>query len=75
MRETPRKRITVTSSFKGRSMYQLGNRVVAWEKGVTPPAPHNFLSFYKQASGQMFKDDVNGFSSTTIICFMAYEYT
>jgi hypothetical protein len=26
-------------------------------------------SFLQQASGQMFKDDVNGFSSTSVICF------
>jgi hypothetical protein len=34
---------------------------------VRPPAP---ISSYKQASGQIFKDDVNGFSSFLDIYFM-----
>ncbi len=29
--------------------------------------------FYKQASGQLFKDDVNGFSSTSDICLIAIK--
>jgi hypothetical protein len=36
------------------------------EEGVTsPPPPHPFL---QQSSGQICKDDVNGFSSTSDIC-------
>jgi hypothetical protein len=38
--------------------------------GVTPPAP--ILYYSKQSSGQVFKDDVNCFSSTSDICFMSY---
>jgi hypothetical protein len=34
---------------------------------VSPPAP---ISSYKQASGQIFKDDVNGFSSFLDVYFM-----
>jgi hypothetical protein len=35
-------------------------------RGVTPPAPTPFL---QEASGQIYKDDVNGFSSTSDIYF------
>jgi hypothetical protein len=47
-------------------MDQLGNRVVrGGGRGVNPPSPTSFLL---QASGQIFKDDVDGFSSTLDIC-------
>jgi hypothetical protein len=67
MKGTPMWRITVTSSLNELSTDQLGNR-----KGVrsevllsrNPP-----LS--AEASGQKFKDDVNGFSSTSYIYSMA----
>ncbi len=36
---------------------------------VTPPAPY---PFQQQVSGQIFKDDMNGFSSTSDICFMKF---
>jgi hypothetical protein len=48
MKETPRRRITATSSF---------NKI-----STDPnPKPQTFL---QQASGQISKDDVNGFSSS-----------
>jgi hypothetical protein len=58
-----RRRMTVTSSLNEISTDQLGIRVVVREGGVTPPTPMH--SFLQQASGQIFKDDVNGFSSTS----------
>jgi hypothetical protein len=54
MKETPRRRITVTSSLNEISTDQLGNIVV----------------FQQQSSGYIFKDDVNGFSSIWDIFFM-----
>jgi hypothetical protein len=53
--ETPRRRITVTSSLIEVSTNQLENGVVV--RGG-------------QTFGQIFKDDVNGFSSTSDISFM-----
>jgi hypothetical protein len=44
MKETPRRKITVTSSFNEISRDQLGNRVVVREGGVTPPVPTPFYS-------------------------------
>jgi hypothetical protein len=38
--------------------------------GVIPPAN---TSFYKQTSGQIFKDDVNCFFSTSCICLMVIK--
>jgi hypothetical protein len=64
MKETPSRRITVTSSLEELSTNQLGNRVVVRGGGVTV---HPFL---QQASGKIYKDDVNGLSSTSDICFM-----
>ncbi len=46
-----------------------GGRVGVTPSGVRPPPP-----FYQQASGQIFKDDVNGFSSIQNICFMYEKY-
>jgi hypothetical protein len=52
---------------------QLGNRVVV--RGEVPgrsfstPPPHPFL---QQASGGIFEDVMNGFSSTADICCMVY---
>jgi hypothetical protein len=40
------------------------------EGGIAPPAPHPFM---QKASGQIFKDDVNGFSSTSDDCCMPYS--
>jgi hypothetical protein len=41
--------------------------VVVGGGGGNSVNPHNFL---KQASGQIFKDDENGMSSTADICFL-----
>jgi hypothetical protein len=58
--------IGYTSSLNGTSTVQLGNRLVA--RGVRRYSVSYSLT--EQASGQIFKDDVNGFSSTSDICFM-----
>ncbi len=65
MKETPRRRITVTSSLNKISTNQPGNTVGGGEvrRGLTSPALHPFL---KQPSRQIFKDDVNGFPSTSL---------
>ncbi len=68
MKETPR-RITATSSSNEISTDQLGNRVLVKGIGVTPPA---HTPFYKRFLGQIFKDDVNGFSSLDI-CFIEFS--
>jgi hypothetical protein len=44
MRETPRRKITVTSSFNEISTDQLGYRVVVKGGGVTLPVPTPFCS-------------------------------
>ena len=56
------RRITVLSSLDEIFMYQLGIMV-----GVILRPPYSFL---QQASGQIFKDDVNGFPSISDICFL-----
>jgi hypothetical protein len=68
MKEISRRRITVTSSFK-KYMYtdQLGTPESLSGGNVLLRPPHFFL---QQASGQTFKDDVNGFSSTSFIYFL-----
>jgi hypothetical protein len=43
------------------NVYKFGLSAVVRGGGVTPPGPQHL--FLKQASGQIFKDDVNGFSS------------
>jgi hypothetical protein len=48
---------------------QLGKRVVV-RGGVSPPPPRH--PFLQQASGKIFEDDMNGFSSTADICCMVY---
>ncbi len=70
MKETTRRRITVTSSLIEIFTEPLGNRIGV---GVTPPAP---IPFYKQASGHRYlKNEVNGFSSSSDICFMVPKFT
>ena len=72
MKETPRRRIAVTSSLKEISTDQLGHRVLlvkgggGWRYTVLRPPP----PLLQQASGRMCKDDVHGFSSTCNICFV-----
>jgi hypothetical protein len=61
-------------------MDQLGNRVVVRGgrgKLFAQPTPHPILQstagrpkILPHASGQIFKDDTNGFSSTSDICVM-----
>ncbi len=55
MKETPRN-IAVMSSLNEITSNQLGKRVGGGGGGLTPPPP-----FLLQASGQIFKDDVNVF--------------
>jgi hypothetical protein len=57
---TPRKRSMVTSSLNEVSTDHLENK--DWYGGSVTPSPHPYL---QQASGQIFQDDVNGFSSTS----------
>jgi hypothetical protein len=52
-----RRIITITSSLKEISTYYLGNRAVVRGKALVRPS-HPFL---QQASGQISKDDVDGF--------------
>ncbi len=58
--------MTVTSSLQEISTYQQGNRVVVRGGGATA-LTHPFP---QPDSGQIFKEDVNGFSSGSAICFM-----
>jgi len=64
MKETPGRRITVTSSLKEISTVQQG--VAGGGGGLLRPPPS--LPF-----GQMFKDDMNGFSSNSDICRSPYD--
>jgi hypothetical protein len=68
MKEIPWRRIPVTSSSKRTSMAQLGKRfrVKRGEGKRRLSACTPSTAGY----GQIFKDDVNGFSSTSIICFL-----
>ncbi len=47
------------------------DQVVRGEGRRYSPVPHPFL---QQASGQIFKDDVNGFSSISDISYMVRPY-
>ncbi len=63
------KRMMVMSSFNKISTDQLGKRVMVEKGRCYSSRPHLCL---QQASGYIIKDDVNGFSSTSDICFMVY---
>jgi hypothetical protein len=63
MKETPRSRITVTSSSKEISADSGGG--VRRRLDFARPRP-----FIQHTSGQIFKDDVIGLSSTSDICFL-----
>ncbi len=63
-KEITRRRIRGTSSLIKIYTDQLENRIVVREEGVTPPAPSPLNR--QQASGPIFKDDVNVFSPPTI---------
>ncbi len=54
MKETPRRRIMVTSSLKEMSTDQMGNWVVM--RGMH----YSARPFLQQASGSIFKDDLKG---------------
>jgi hypothetical protein len=58
VKETPKRRITVTSSF-------ILNIMGGGEDVLL--SPYHFL---QQASGHIFKDDVYGFSFSSYFCFM-----
>ncbi len=60
----------ITSSLNEIPMEWMGNRSLVGGGGVTPPHPPLSTS---QASGQILKDDVKGFSSTSDICFMIFH--
>jgi hypothetical protein len=67
VKETLRRRRAVTSSLNKKFTDQLRNRIVA---KVGPPPP-----LLKQASGQIFKDDVNGCPTISDISFMVQIFT
>jgi hypothetical protein len=72
MKETPSRRITVTSSFYEISTDQLWNKGgdEGLRGGVIPPAP--FFS-YSRLLDRLLKDDVKGFSFTSDIFFHGYR--
>ncbi len=65
MKKTKRRKIT--SSLNEISVDQLKYRMV-WGGGGTPTN-----HFYKKPHGQLFKDDVNGLSSVSDVCFMRFK--
>jgi len=65
--ETSRRRITVTSSLKNIHGSAGGGSIGNEGRSVTP-CSHSFL---QKASGMIFIDDVNEFSSNSNICFMS----
>ena len=60
LKETPR--TTVTSSLNEISTDKLGKKMVVKGQALFHP------------SGQLFKDDMNGFFSISVICFMYVLY-
>jgi hypothetical protein len=66
MKEILRRRITVTSSSNELSTNLLGNKVAGGGGAVTPPSP----PLIQYSFCHKFKDDVNGISSISDICFM-----
>ncbi len=68
----PCRRITVTSSLNASSTDQLGNRVVA--RGVVYTYSAHSYPLLLQASGQIYKGDLNGFSSTSIFASWIIQY-
>jgi hypothetical protein len=67
LEETPSRRMSVTSSLNEISPDQLGNRAEVIGEVLLRPPPTHFL---QQASGQLFKDDVNDFSYISNISLM-----
>jgi hypothetical protein len=66
MKETSKSGITVTSSSNEIKRINWKKVWWWWGEGVTPPPPPPFV---QQASGQIFKDDVNSFLSTSDAVF------
>jgi hypothetical protein len=48
------------------------NGLVVRVGGVIPPCPHPFSQ--QQASGQIYKDDVNIFFSTSDVCLVRFSF-
>ncbi len=67
MMETPTRRKTVTSSLNKISADQLHGKKVGGRRYSVFPNP-----YVQQASGQTFKDDVNGFSPQRIFTSWIY---
>jgi hypothetical protein len=72
VKETLSRRITVTSSLNETFTDQLENRVVLRGKSVSPPTPS--LPIPTADSEQIFKDDTNGFSSISDVCFKSKNF-
>jgi hypothetical protein len=70
IREKSRRKRTVTSSLNEKFTDQLRNRIVAKVGVFRPPPP-----LLKQASGQIFKDDVHGFPPISDISFMVQIFS
>jgi hypothetical protein len=47
--------------------------LISWEMGWWWGVGRYSAPFLHQAAGQIFKDDVNGFSSTSDICFIPFS--
>jgi hypothetical protein len=61
------------SSFNEIATDQMGNRMYLYgydDRSVIPPAPTTFYS--RLLDRYIFKDDVNGFSFISDICFLQY---
>ncbi len=63
MKEPLRRRLTVTSSLKGISTE------IGWWRGEEALLLTLLYLFLQQTSRKFFKDDANGFSSISDICF------
>jgi hypothetical protein len=72
MKEKPRRRITLMSSFNEIVTAQMGNRMYLYgydDRSVIPPAPPlSTAGFW--IDRYIFNDDVNGFSFISDICFL-----
>jgi hypothetical protein len=67
MKETLRRRISVMSSLNEISKDQLRNRLAV--RGKECHCIHPLPPLSTATSGELLKDDVNGFSSASDICF------
>jgi hypothetical protein len=71
MKEISRRRIMVMSSLNEISTDQLGNSREGYRHYSTRPHPFSTADFWTDA---VFKDDVNGFRSSSVIFFMITGY-